>query len=337
MAMASVRGVLVMALLGLMGVRCGGAAEVVGEVPIPELERWEKNMVAYGTMHRDERAKGIDESAVWYYDGQRVFYQIADYTKDPKWNEAARNSEQTYRAYAFSGNTPGWRVFPHGLYQDFKRTGDEKSKAAVIQLAKSSAFAWAGGGQDPRLSRETAYILMAYLLAEDLGLPKHPMRDRAAEYALGHIDQWFTSKKAGYVQPFMVGLTCEALIQYYEKTKDRRVPPAIKVAADWLWGNAWVARDQAFWYISMDPYNPRRKPERGAPDLNLLIAPAYAWLYLQTGDTRYRDWGDRIFAGGVRRAWLGDGKQFSQSYRWSFDYVKWRRDAERKRVTGRPR
>jgi len=31
-------------------------------------------------------------------------------------------------------------------------------------------------------------------------------------------------------------------------------------------------------------------------------------------------------------AWLEGGKQFSQSYRWSFDYVKWRSEAERQRV-----
>ena len=28
--------------------------------------------------------------------------------------------------------------------------------------------------------------------------------------------------------------------------------------------------------------------------------------------------------GGVEGAWLDQGKQFSQNYRWSFDFVKWR-------------
>jgi hypothetical protein len=62
----------------------------------------------------------------------------------------------------------------------------------------------------------------------------------------------------------------------------------------------------------------------GAPDLNLLIAPAYAWLYSRTGDTTYRDRGDQIFAGGVKGAWLDGSKVFNQNYMWSFDYVKWR-------------
>jgi hypothetical protein len=43
-----------------------------------------------------------------------------------------------------------------------------------------------------------------------------------------------------------------------------------------------------------------------------------------TGAERHLDRGDAIFAGGVRGAWLYAGKAFSQNYRWSFDYVKWR-------------
>jgi hypothetical protein len=61
-----------------------------------------------------------------------------------------------------------------------------------------------------------------------------------------------------------------------------------------------------------------------SPSLNLMIAPIYAWLYHQTGEARFLERGDQVFSGGVRRAWLGGGKQFNQSYRWSFDYVHYR-------------
>src|SRR3989441_1203069 len=123
----------------------------------------------------------------------------------------------------------------------------------------------------------------------------------------------------------MVGLTAEALIMEYEKTGDSRILPALKTALDWLWANAWVTGDQAFWYDNAVANPTVPWPSRpGAPDLNLLIAPAYAWLYRQTGDTKYRDRGDQIFAGGVQFAFLGGGKQFDQNYKWSFDYVKWR-------------
>jgi hypothetical protein len=120
------------------------------------------------------------------------------------------------------------------------------------------------------------------------------------------------------MQPFMVGLLCEALIQYYEVTKDPRVPPAIKTALDGLWEWAWIQNDKAFFYQSSE------KTNQGAPDLNLLIAPAYAWLYRMTGDPTYQRRADLVFEGGVEGAWLDGGKHFSQNYRWSFDYVKWR-------------
>jgi hypothetical protein len=55
----------------------------------------------------------------------------------------------------------------------------------------------------------------------------------------------------------------------------------------------------------------------------MLIAPAYAWFYNLTGDVSYLQKGDQIFNGGVAGAWLGGGKQFSQNYRWSFQYVEW--------------
>jgi hypothetical protein len=90
---------------------------------------------------------------------------------------------------------------------------------------------------------------------------------------------------------------------------------------DWLWAHTWVPSAQAFQYTD------RVTPTGGtnpAPDLNLLIAPAFAWLYHQTGNTKYQVEGDQVFAGGVKYAYLGSAKQFNQNYRWSFDYVAWR-------------
>jgi hypothetical protein len=54
----------------------------------------------------------------------------------------------------------------------------------------------------------------------------------------------------------------------------------------------------------------------------------YAWLFQYTGDQIYQIEGDRIFNSGVEDnpgngiGW--SGKNFSQQYRWSFDFVKWR-------------
>ena len=113
--------------------------------------------------------------------------------------------------------------------------------------------------------------------------------------------------------------------QAFRALHDPRVQPAIQKALDWLWTRAWVAKDRAFWYENWAADGSQAfPPKKGAPDHNLLIAPAFAWMYQQTGDTTYRDRGDQAFAGGVTRAYLNNGKQFNQNYMWSFDYVKWR-------------
>ncbi|MBM3476079.1 MAG: hypothetical protein FJX75_22650 [Armatimonadetes bacterium] len=307
-------------------------------VPIPELGLWEENMKEFGAKHGLGLATAfridqgyVSEAHVWYYDGARVFYQIAEYTGEARWNEFAAQSLEIYRGYvlALNGGVPGWRVFPHGLYMHFRRTGDERSKAAAVLLSKNSPYAAVGGAPGEEHSRETAYCINAYLVAEALGEPTHPKLEQAVEYALGHLNQWFVENVSANWAPFMFGLTCEALISYHDQVKkDPRILPAIRMGIDECWKRAWIEEKQAFFYRADDPTG-------AAPGLNLLVAPAFAWVYLQTGDAAYRDRGDKVFGGGVRAAWLDGGKQFSQNYRWSFDYVKWRTEGER-RPTGGP-
>jgi hypothetical protein len=179
-----------------------------------------------------------------------------------------------------------------------------------------------GGGPDEVLSRETAYCINAWLVAETLGEPRNQKLRQSVDWALGHIDQWFVQNSSDNWAPFMFGLTCEALISYYHQIEeDPRIPVAIRMGLDATWDRAWVEKDEAFCYRAGNPVE-------GTGTLSPLVAPAFAWVYLKTGDTLYRDRGDMVFAGGVKCAWLEGGKQYSQSYRWSFDYVKWRLQAE---------
>ena len=134
----------------------------------------------------------------------------------------------------------------------------------------------------------------------------------ATSFALGHLDQWVRGKP---YQPFMVGLTMAALIEAYEASGDVRIPPALQKMLDRMWDEAWSRESAAFSY--------RSDGSAPAADLNMLIAPAYAWFYRISGEGAYLERGDQIFNGGVARAWLAGGKQFSQNYRWSFDYLKW--------------
>ena len=307
-------------------------------VPIPELKQWEKNMLEYGDKFKDQRALGIfPEVNIWFYDGQWVYFQIYDYTRDPKWLIAAQNCEETYRAHIFAenGKLPGHRMHPHGLYEDYKRNKDLKSREALLLMAKNANWVvnCKGGVKNFGCGRENGYCLMTLLLAEELGdANAGKMIDDAVDAGIFCLDEFSVTKKAEWLQPFMNGIQAEALIMYADKkNRPDRVLPALIRYADWLWEQCWVEEDLAFCYRREQPNNPATKPKKGAgaPILNSLICPMYAWLYRQTGEARFGERGDKAFVGGIKNGFLDQGKAFSQNYRWSFSYVKWRRESPR--------
>src|SRR5947207_3687121 len=331
------------------------AGSVGAQAPIRQLALCEANMRSYGQLgceYLGQRQSFDEYLTEVYYDAERAFQQVAEYTGDGAWLTCTQRAAAIYRdQYVMGapcwgggfGCVPGYWNFTHGLTMDYLRTGDAASRDAVMALSEHAAYAVDTTPLEetvsPWLSREVAYAIMSYINAEKVGAAPRARLPQLVDQALGHLDQWFVSRSflcpsfcqpaeaAGqyYIQPFMLGLTAEALIMYADKTGDGRILPAIKTALDWLWDNAWVVADQSFWYENWvsDPSIPF-PARRGAPDLNLVIAPAFAWVYQQTGDLTYRDRGDAVFAGGVLNAYLAGGKQFDQNYSWSFDYVKWR-------------
>jgi len=307
-----------------------GLWQPVSAAPLPALEQWESNMVTYGRTFGDTLTSG-PPADTYQYDAARVYYQIADYTGDQSWTRYAQTAATYWRdGYVLpnEGRVAPWQAYGDGLLQHYQRTGDQQSFQALRLMADNAVYSqvqsypteWIAS---PVRAREVAFNLQLKLAAEQAGLQYPGHADAFANVALGHIDQWFVSQTAPYVQPFIVGLTGEALIRYQARTGDPRVLPALRTAADGLWRNLWRPADRAFLYID------RAVPEEGgqasvhpAPDLNLLIAPMYDWVYRQTGDPFYRQSAEEIFAGGVQNAHLGAHRQFNQNYRWSFDMVQ---------------
>lgn len=301
--------------------------------PIPLLAEWESNMVRYGAIHcaelspsssltEDERLTAVQ------YDSEWVFYQIAGYTHDTSWLKCAERAEVVYRDHYVipnNGVVPAHMNFTSGLFLDYLSTGDLASKSAVALISTHAAYCpdytpleWT---IDAKMSREVAYAIRSHLHAEALGVGHRARTDALVDQALGHIDQWFVAQSTEYVRPFMFALTAEALIAYHEVTNDPRILPAVEVGARWVWRECWLPERGAFKYTDRVVESGGTEP---APDLNLLIAPVYGWLWNRTGDPAYREMGDQIFSGGVRGAWLVGGKQFNQNYSSSFDYVRWR-------------
>jgi len=302
-------------------------AKLTTVAPIPELARWESQMVQYGTKHCNYlKNYGYSQNARLegsYYDAQTLYFNIAQYTKNSAWNSCAEAAEKAYRdGYAIptNGQVYGHWIFTHGLKQSYMRTGDQTSKNSAIAISKNAYFARditaSASTADPVACRETGYAIMSYLDTEDLGQPRRTRLSLLVNHALGHLSAFFDQGKT--FRPFMVGIELQALIQYHDKTGDSRIIPAVIKAADGLWSKAWRPAQEAFLYDTNDQ-------STTAPDLNLIVAPAYAWLYHKTGQIRFRDRGDAIFAGGVRRSWLENIKQFNQSYWRSFEYVRLRK------------
>lgn len=308
------------------------SVSTVGPTPaIPKRKQWEQTMVELGskwcnTKHPNEVYGFGVEAQVWYYDGARVYFQIADYTGNPKWEGCALNVARQYRDYVngVNGKVPGWRVFPHGLRMAYERTHDESFRKA-LRLLVNSPFGTAGGLVPDDYIRETAYIAEVYMNMEKAGEPRNPLLSKSIAILLGHFDMLFETGNYHLHQPFFDGIAAEALIEYYQMTPDPRIPPAIRQMCDWEWEKGWNPKSKALVY-NPDPTGPRcsENCQYYLTGLINLTVPAFAWVWRQTGDVKYLREGDEMFSHALDTEIDFSGKVFSQNYRWSFDYVRWR-------------
>jgi hypothetical protein len=322
-------------------------ARVASSFPIDDhidgLEQWERQMLQYGSKHVNQDNIGCcgAYTGPWYYDGARAFLQMYDYTGHEPFLEFATKVHNVYRDYMLAGGSGKlYANFPHGLVMFYERFGDEQAKEAIRVMQGNTPghgpqYHWGAGWGN---SRPEAYGLSLHLAKQRLGFPRVEGRkdlgyesgetyfDQCLANVLGQMEQWFVSEKARFVYPFLVGLNAEALIEYYEVSHDPEVPYLLKLAADKMYPNplTWHEASESMMIVEEKNGLITRGP---APDLNLMIAPLYAWVCQQTGDVKYCDIADRIFVSGVKKAYLDGGKQFTQSYRWSFKYLEWRNRA----------
>ncbi len=298
--------------------------------PLVGLDLYEQNLNSVGTTFANFLANSTnpDDWGHTYYDSQRVFFKMADYTKDTKWNAAAQIAGNMYRdRYILpnNGGAAGWWIFAQGMAMDYLRTGDTSSKNAVDLLSRNASYAndftdleWT---KTPDSCREVAYNAMSMMWAEKLGYPHRARKEDLIKQLYSHFDQAFVSQTYANVSPFYMMLGTEALIMHFYMTGDPQVLPAVKNAVDWLMANMWIPNEKTFQYHRLVDSDGGPTP---APDLNLIMLPAWGWVYNQTGDVKYINQGDLIFQGGVEKAYLILGKHFNQNYKWSTDYIYWR-------------
>ncbi len=295
-------------------------------VPVPLLTGWESEMTSQGQLHCDQLGAELDAGtpitdpdlrARTFYDALGVYEQIILYTQDPFWDVCAAHVVLVFRdGFVLDGGVQGgvpaiWN-FTGGLRMHYERTGEDRSKSAIKLLARNADVARDTFPLDTTVhfsrARDVAYALMAYANEEAICDPgsepcggKRLKYDAYVNQAFGHIDQLFDPNLELWrddsepLEPAAVGLIAQALIQANAAHADPLIPLKVKFALDKLWDTAWLEGQQAFY---------RNSDEPAIPDLagGLLIAPAYAWMYLVTGDPTYQDRGDQVFAGSVSAA-----------------------------------
>ena len=347
-------------------------AQIGGANP-PELAQWESNMTTYGDRvgnYLDPASGNTDDEilAAQYYDAQWVFYQIADYTdnKEP-WETYGRYAEMRYRDGLLRPNdfrTQGYRRFPHGLYEDFRRGGDTTTTdmqkirdnpaySNIYELTRSGGRS----GYFESKSREVAYNVNGQITAEKAGVARSsengaPKLEPLVAMMENHLWEWrsqtYEDPNGGRLAAFMFGLTGHSLIEFYEWERQSGRDPnaywpkahwpdiitALEDISTWLVEGARVASGSFAGqplYVSGyqgSAYSVFRYADQGSanpsPDLSQLIAPVYYWLYKETGSPKYLIVGDQLFGGAVQFGYHIGGKQFNQLYRLSFLSLKWR-------------
>jgi hypothetical protein len=312
---------------------------------IPGHSNWEKQMVELGDKwcaYRDQQnAAGNFVNGwgwtgdAWFYDGGRVFESIDTYTaasghpNHPHWQHCALTILAPYAYYQVESNgaIQGYSLFSYGMGMNYWRTHAQVMKDAVNMLATVGPQHTACGAIDPYGIRETSYRSDAWITNEMLGALRWPLLQRNIDKIMGSLNM-IANGQGGAVHPFMVGLGMETLIHWYELNlteghPDYRVLPVIKEALDGLWRDNWMPQQKVLNYNRfLLPPNP--SPAFKA--LNNLVSVGYAWYWMQTGDNAQRDRGDLLFEHALDDpdSYSWSGKQFSQLYEFSFDFVRYR-------------
>jgi hypothetical protein len=316
---------------------------------LPVFDEYETNLRQQLTYRRGEEqlqpGTGVERVPWYYYDRALILYRQGHRTNDEDLITRAHNAASLYRdAFRPDDDPINWQ-FPRGLAIHHALTGSDRSLLRLKQMTENCYAPYYldyldGSEPDRNNPRGTdnriqAYILTHFCVMHGIGVfdIRNAYGDRRtttemANFALGAILESQDAEgnfaaKPKQKSPFMTGLLLDALLLYYNLVEpDHFIPPAIEKSAAFMWDNYRI-RD-AFQYDpgTMVPGDYNRFP---APDLNMLICPAMAWLGSACGYDHWFDQGDAIFAAGVKSgAHELDAKHFNQQYFIGMEYLGWR-------------
>ncbi len=307
----------------------------------PSFARYEQNFTKFIDHHW--KLDGELWSGANYYDRALIYFSSWLRTAKPEYFRRGMRIAMNYRTKYLEANqyatSPHWSQI-EGLEQHYLLTGDESSRFAVARVAEQLAgYPLADTLRTTWMeSRIQARALQALFTAwrldargpKELDLQKRldnslvrVLRTQRPDGSIG----WPAT--CGASLNYMNGLLNDVLIRIHTHYRaDTAIFGFVRRNADFLWGSQWVPQAQAFKYLSARCQKNSQGEAIGgpspAPDLNMLFVTTFGWLYQQTGDVRYRQAGDQIFAGGVKGAYLQGSKQFNEHYTSSLRYVAMR-------------
>lgn len=125
-----------------------------------------------------------------------------------------------------------------------------------------------------------------------------------------------------FTAPFMDGLLADVAEKYARwyptGPQVQRLPGLRRSTYDFLLASA-LRADSSFMY-NVTP-SIVEGGNGASVDLNLFHPAGLATLWMETGDVRYRDAAQQLFAKGVKDGWLSGTKQFNQAYYSSYRYI----------------
>lgn len=307
---------------------------------------------------------------VAYYEGWRVYRQIAAYTTDTAWLNCTLNMGIGYQKLilANNGTLQGYDVYPFTLPYLAALSGDANYTTAMEALGgiggyNGVTYVFEGGQSLASLSREMAFALdwcTTRFAIQGIttgntafSIPWLTACNNTLDAVLSQINADVDNVgQPGGFQPFIdAGLSLEALIKWFDLyDRDPRIYYTVKRMADYVYANYYDISTHSFAYnTGIDgPFcnlgsvwfqtdvaghciggTGGSGPYVTQNVLTGLIVPAFGWLWSLNGDSTYQVAGDEIFSNMMTAYTVVpfSGKEFSQNYRWSFDYVTWRSTA----------
>ena len=315
-----------------------------------------------------------------YYDRVNCLYKLKDRNGNAYTAELQRaHDEHHYHINTFcspAGAVAGYRIFPEGFLEEINRASSRAAAALANITAMLANGAYVNTGVPNDLSnatgdwdgsnggaRECAMALHLFIYAELAGITLTPTnitrRQQLFEWSLGHLEQYSTGTVCRYMKCFMAAIVVKSMIAYYDHVdQDSRILPLVEAVAQRMKDNCWHSTAGSwgvgggFIYAEIfiphptnsgGYYSPSEDPYTQV-DLNMLIAPVYAWLWYQTGVESWRTFGQEIFTASIpvydiwgfwvsganlntRSATNPACKQYQQQLFWSDKFIEWMESA----------